>query len=127
MFSSVFAHSEWQGYSKTTTDATATTIKSISVPASKTVLVQAEVTGQNSDISKWGTFKMAGSFYRTASGNVTIGVASPHNVVVEKADGTTIDVTLVANTTNNTVDVKVTGEASETFRWKVYIRYKFAN
>ena len=116
LFANIFPHAEYVEHSQTTTDATATTVDSISVAEGQTVLMLVKAIARNSDGSKQGTFYIAGTFYRNTSGNV-IQEGSTYSLYSDITLGSTIDVTLVANTTTQAIDVKVTGETSETFSW----------
>lgn len=99
----------------TTTDATQTTIESVAVAEDQAVVIRAEVVGAIDTyasaigISVWGVFR------RASAGNVTL-VGSLQGTAQED-DADTPAITLTANTTNQTVDVNVTGIASETWTW----------
>lgn len=125
MWSDVFPHDAWQKYTKTTSDATKTTWKSISVPTNKTVFVQIEITGQKSDVSAYGAWKLSATFYR-ASGNVAQD-GTTHENYVELSSGLTATCDIEADTATQTVICTITGVASETWRWKCKVRHAFAN
>jgi hypothetical protein len=57
---------------------------------------------------------------RATGGNVTVGTTNSQ--LVEDSAGSPL-LTLTANTTAQTVEVKVTGVASETWHWEVEIQY----
>lgn len=59
-------------------------------------------------------------FRRAASGNVT-AVGSASIVTANDSSGTPT-ITLVANTTDQTVDITVTGEASKDFAWGIDVQ-----
>jgi len=120
MFGKIFDHNRYSQYQRTTSDATATTVNQLSMPEEQTMMVTAEATTRNADGSKNGVFKVTAGFYRNASGNVTI-LGDMFYIHSEVTDGSTIDLTLVANTSAETVDIKVTGETSETFSWDIKV------
>ncbi len=120
LFGKIFPTEEYDEYSQTTADATATTVASVSVAEGQTVLILLKAVAKNADLSKNGTFYMASSFYRASAGNVT-ALGTTGNIVVETTAGSTIDVTIVANTSTQAIDIKVAGETSETFNWDVYV------
>lgn len=120
MFGKIFDHNRFSEYTRQTTDATATAVNQLSMPEEQTMYVVAEATARNSDGSKNGVFTVAAGFYRNASGNVTI-LGSMVYIHAEITGGSTIDLTLVANTSNQSCDVKVTGEAGETFNWDIKV------
>lgn len=123
-FSNIFPHSKWRKYTKTTTDATATTVTSISIAEEETTRILVEATARNSDGSINGAFYTRGTFYRNTSGNVT---ALSNQVNAPGTDATaasTIEVTLVANTTTQAVDIKVTGQTSKTIKWAVNVAHE---
>jgi len=123
-FNSIFPHAKWRKYTKTTTDNTATTVTSINVAVEQTYRVLVEATARNSDGSINASFYTRGSFYRNTGGNVT---ALSNQVNAPGTDATaasTIEVTLVANTSTQAIDVKVTGQTSQTIKWTVNVAYE---
>ncbi|TXH14434.1 MAG: hypothetical protein E6R03_09225 [Hyphomicrobiaceae bacterium] len=105
----------------TTTDATVTVIASIPVAQLEGCTVEALVTGFKSDFTA-GIFRhLACGFRRASAGNVTaIGAASGADV--EDSAGTPA-VTIAANTTAQTVELRVTGIVAETYKWEAHISY----
>ncbi|NBW12385.1 MAG: hypothetical protein EBR82_30570, partial [Caulobacteraceae bacterium] len=112
----------WSEVSGTTTNATATTLASISVPAGDAVVVKAIVVGKKDDESAGAARELLIAARRATAGNVTqIGVA--HGTLVEDSAGTpAIDADV--DTGTQTVRIRVTGIASETWRW--IARYEVA-
>jgi len=105
-----------------TTDNTATTVYSIPIAEEQTMSVDVWGTVRSDDGAKNGTFKTTGLFYRNASGNVTS--EDQHDIYTDYTSGATADVTLEANTTTQAIDVKVTGETSVNYSWKINISYE---
>lgn len=101
----------------TTSDATATTAASVSMAEDTAYLVTAHIVGAQDDYSDalgvfiWGVFK------RASGGNVTL-VGSLQGTVQEDSSASPT-ATLTANTTNQTVDIDVTGVAAEDWSWRV--------
>ena len=120
MFGKIFDHNEFMEYNRTTTDATATAVNQLSIPEEQTIQVVAKATCRNSDGSLNGMFIVSGAFFRNDSGNVT-ALGSQTYIDSQVTGGSTIDLTLVANTSAQTVDIKVTGETSETFSWNIKV------
>lgn len=104
-----------------TTDATVTVIVSIPVAELEGVMVEAVVLGVRSDCVA-GIFRHLGcGFRRAAAGNVTaIGAATGADV--EDSAGTPA-VTIVANTTDQTVEVRVAGIVAESWKFEARLRF----
>lgn len=119
---SIFNLKDWNKRQITVTNNTATEVYSIPLAAEQTVNVVVMATARNSDGSKNGTFFISGSFYRNTGGNVT-QVGSTLSINTEVTAGSTIDLTLVADTTNQRISVRVTGETSQTFKFEIQTKY----
>lgn len=104
----------------TTTDATATVVLATAVPTSGCVGVQvfasAKRVGANAD-------GLVAAIYNAATNNAgTVAlVGSTGGSNVENSAGAPA-VTIVANNTNDTIDVTVTGISAETWAWVLFIR-----
>ena len=122
IFTDVFPVADFEKKSATTTDATATEVLGISLAEEQTALVYTMATARNADGSKVGTFIINSCFYRNASGNVTIQCATL-SINTEVTLGSTIALTHVADTKNQKVSVRVTGEAAETFIWETHTKH----
>ncbi len=102
-----------------TSDATATLVEDVEVKELQAVLVVAKAVGRvpgGSGVHYAGG--IAGLFKRETGGDVTI-VGSTQTLFTAITDGNLTGLTMVANTANETVDVKVTGSASTTCNWHV--------
>lgn len=105
----------------TTTDATVTVIASIPVAQLEGCAVEALVTGYRADFAA-GIFRhLACGFRRATAGNVTaLGAATGADV--EDSAGTPA-VTIAANTTAQTIELRVAGIAAETYKWEAHVSY----
>lgn len=99
-----------------TTDATVTVIASIPLAELEAVMVRALVVGIKGDATAANGIHMTGVFRRAAAGNVT-QVGATAGTIVED-DGGTPAIAFNANTTAQTVEVRVTGIAATTYRWE---------
>lgn len=102
----------------TTTDATATVIYSIPVAVGEAVQVSGFLLGRKSDATAAIGCNFSGEARRQSAGNVTV-VGTPLATIRESTANT--DVTWVANTTDQTLELKVTGIAAETWVWEAHI------
>ena len=106
----------------TTTDATETDIATIPVAEGETVGVDALITARSSDGSEHGKWQLSGLFYRNSGSNVTVeGVIQ--NVAAHLSATSVAATDLVADTSNQTIDVRVTGEAGKTLNWTAKVNY----
>ena len=102
-----------------TTDDTLVTALQLSLAEGQTVRVRANVIARRSDGVKNQTFETSACFFRNSGGNVTIkGV--PQDIA---AHGSDYEIQLVANTSDQTVDLKVQGINPETIDWKCRLTY----
>lgn len=104
--------------SVTTTNATATDIATVAVAELQAVTITAEVLGTKSDFTLACGGTITGAFRRASGGNVTVA-GTPLAVVSADAGFPAVPFDLVADTGNQTVDIRVTGIASTTINWKV--------
>lgn len=104
-----------------TTDATVTEIAAIDLAVGESIVVEGIILGFRSDFTEavGGTFSAV--FRRPTAGNVTL-VGTVNTSVKEDSSGSPT-FTLAADTGNQTVDIRVTGEAAKTFNWVVTYRY----
>lgn len=105
----------------TTTDATATVIYSTpAVATGEAVVVKALVVGKKSDGTAAAGIEKIATFRRQAAGNVTLVGAVQGTT---QTDGVTPAITIAANTTAQTAEVKVTGIAEETWLWEAHVTF----
>lgn len=90
------------------------TIMSFAVPEGKTVEVYVSIVGANDAHSSRAKWSAEGLFYRNVAGNVT----ADGTVTKPKHGGLAADVDIVANTTDQTVDIKVQGIAATVIFWE---------
>ena len=102
-----------------TTDATQTTIDSLTLLDENTYHVEAFVVGVKSDGSARASYHIACTVYRTGAGNTTLqgAVTAIHSV---ESDATW-DATFTVN--GNDLRVSVTGKAATTIEWGSTMRY----
>ena len=106
-----------------TTDATVTTIHTVTIPASTTVAIEATVvarrTGGASGTADDGAFYIKSATFKNLSGTATQIGSATELVVKESQAGW--DVTF--NATSNTVQIQVTGAAGNDVTWHLTLRY----
>lgn len=96
----------------TTTDATLTTIATLSVDLNTVVLLSVFITGRRTDTSGFAAFYMRALVRRLAGGAILEGkVHTPFNRVSEKAYKATIEVS------GNDALIRVQGKAGHTIGW----------
>lgn len=100
--------------SVTTTDATQTDILTFRVYDGESAAVSVEVIAQDDDASSYNWNGLKAGFYHTG-GTLTQIDDLYHFPTYESNSSYNVDV--VADTSNNTIDVRVTGVASETVYW----------
>ena len=112
-----------------TTDATTTTLRSDSASASATnqcVLANGgslyaftiTVVGRETSTGHYASIKFEGVIDKQdSSSNVTIRTTPTKTVLATNGDGSNWDAAVDADTTNQALRVKVTGEASTTIKW----------
>lgn len=105
-----------------TTTATPLVIASIPVPVLSMINISLRVCGLRSDATEAIRANINSGFRRQAAGNVTEIGADTAIASAEDSAGTPA-VALVANTSAQTVEVQVTGEASKTIHWEVILEY----
>lgn len=105
-----------------TADNTATVIYSIPMALSSAVSGRALVVGKKSDsTASIGAHVTNFSGRRGSSGNVAEPAAE--TVVTGEDSSGTPAVTVVANTTDQTIEIKVTGISAETYYWEAFVEY----
>lgn len=109
-----------EGFGRTavTTDATVTAIHSIPVAEGEAITVRAVVTGRIANLSAAAGAVISATFRRAAAGNVTL-VGAVQGATQEDSAGTPA-ITLAANTGAQTVELRVTGIAAETWTWEAH-------
>lgn len=109
-----------------TTDATVTDLATVAVAAKETYLIEARIVAAKSDDTDRAEYVLSGLFYRQNGGNVTQQGATTSLSTIES--DATWDADLVADSVNQTIDVRVTGKAGTTIKWKAVLKYqKIAN
>lgn len=120
-----FTGSEWvvkqAGYQ--TGDATTTVIASIPLAEGEMLTVHAMTNGFRNDYTEGFGAARYGTYRRGTGGNVTIvgSTSVPHNDRKDFAESVTFGFS--ANTTTQTVDIRVTGAASKTINWVCSYQY----
>ena len=105
-----------------TTDASVTDIAAILVSEGDVFFIEVWVIGKKSDESQRAYYHLEGLFYRNTSGNVTQqGSTTSLSTIESDANWNT---TLNADTTAQTIDVRITGVAATTIFWKAIIKYQ---
>lgn len=104
---------------QTTTDNTATTVFSRACAAASTVGALVFAIATIPDTSDDGLVAMVYNAVKNANGTTAV-VGSTGGSNVESAAGSPV-VTIVANDTTDAMDIKVTGENSKTYNWKLLI------
>ncbi len=104
-----------------TTDATVTDISTIPVAEGDEVSVEVTILGQQSDNSNRALYHLFGLFYRNSGGNVT--QQGDTYALPDIESDTDWEGDLVADTGNQTIDIRVTGKAATTINWRAEIKY----
>ena len=104
-----------------TTGATVTDLATIAVAQGDVFAVEVDVIGRKSDGTDRAMYKLTGLFYRNSGGNVTQQGSTVSLTTIES--NASWDCTLNADTSNQTIDVRVTGVAATTINWKAVVRY----
>lgn len=109
-----------------TTDATATTVGSISMPTNSGAMVLVEFSGLKSSKDTVVGGRTIANFYR-ASGDISRTSDNTNQGLNESItgnfSGTQPRVDIVANTGTQTIDVKVVGKAATTIDWIIKYHY----
>jgi hypothetical protein len=102
-----------------TTDATQTTVDSVTLLDENTYHVEAWVVGVQSDGSNRASYHIAATVYRTGAGNATLqgAVTAVHS---QESNGAW-DATFTVN--GNDIRVSVTGVAATTIEWGATVKY----
>lgn len=111
-----------KSYFGSTTDATPLVIYSHPVEVLSGVNISVSVVGLKSDATEMIRAIVNSGFRRQAAGNVT-EVGADTAIASDEDSAGTPTVTLIANTSSQTVDVTLTGEAAKTIRWEVVVEY----
>jgi len=105
----------------TTTNATATDAITVSLGEGQAMHIEASAIARGSGGDN-GSYHVGALFYRAAAGNVTR--EGPSTLKDSHFTATANwDFDILADTTNQTVDVRVTGEAGITVKWTVIANY----
>lgn len=104
-----------------TPDATATVIAYIPVAVGEAAGIKAFIVGMKSDASASLVRDLTWAVHRQSAGNVTSGGAA-QGVDLEDSPGAPA-VTVNANTTAQTAEIKVAGIAAETWHWECHLIY----
>ncbi len=101
-----------------TTDNTATIIVAIPVAELEAIGAVVQITGKQDDGTDANFTVCEFSASRATSGNVTIRGSSAIRVIESNAS---TNVTVTANTTDQTVEVKVVGISAENWTWEAHV------
>lgn len=107
---------QFAGTRITTTDATTTQIAALAVAEGEAIVVQAMMSGVQSDYSDQIVVHIECGARRAAAGNVTL-TGTPTVRILESSAST--NATVTADTTNQTIDFNVVGIAAETWTWEL--------
>lgn len=99
-----------------TTDATVTTLISIPLAEGEVLYIDTHVAAIRSTAAEAGGWHSVAIFRRAAGGNVTQVSTTAALLAKEDSSGTP-SVAFNANTTSQTAELRVTGEAAKTFYW----------
>ena len=110
-----------KGFTALTANATATAVYEHALAEGKAIYIIADAVAIEDDASEATRCQTTHLMRRAASGDVT-AVGTATSVTADDSSGTPT-LTIVANTGAQTVDVKVTGEASKDLIWMVHVRY----
>ena len=102
-----------------TVNATPVDLTTIDVAEGEAFYVYAKIVARKSDGSERALYDLKGLFYRNTAGNVA---QQGSTQVVEIESAVAWDADLVADTGNQTVDIKITGEAANV-DWKCEVLY----
>lgn len=102
-----------------TTDATQTTIGSISVTNGTSLYFTVKGHGRENVTGDTKGSKIEGIISNTSGTTVLVG--SLHIIDIDTAGATTWDITAEANDGTDALDIKVTGEAAHTIDWKLRV------
>jgi len=103
----------------TTLDATPVDLEAITVAEEEVVDAEVIVVARKSDGTQRAIYHLEGVFYRNTAGNVT-QQGNTASLFIRRSTSA-YDVNLEADTTNQTVDVRVTGVAATTIKWEARI------
>lgn len=104
-----------------TADATATVVKAIPVALSSVVHGVVRIVGKKTGAAD--SIISESIFGFVNNGGTTAAIAAATNRALENSAGTPA-LTVVANNTNDTLDVTVAGIAAESWTWAGYIEYQ---
>ncbi len=105
-----------------TTSATPAIPLAIPVPPNSCIMIEAKAVGLRDTGAEGFRSTVTHAFRRDGTGNVT-AISTATTVTVEDSSGAPT-LTIAANTTDQTVDVTITSEASKNFLWDVYAEYR---
>lgn len=107
------------GGTVSTTDATVTDLAAVALAEGEAAIVRATVIGRKSDGSAFGAWVVVANFHRNAAGNVALEAAT--SVQYEDNQAAWGGVEWLADTGNQTMDLRVTGLAGTTINWSSQI------
>lgn len=102
-----------------TTDATVTDLVAVALAEGEAAIVTAKVIGRKSDGTAFGAWVVTANFHRNAAGNVTLEAAT--SVPYEDNQAAWGGVEWLADTTAQTMDLRVTGLAGTTINWAAQV------
>lgn len=104
----------------TTTDATVTPIWEVPIAELEAIAVTVRLLGKKSDATAAFGSQGLCEARRAAAGNVTV-VGTAVTTAREDSAGTPA-ITFAADTTNQTLEIRCTGIAAETWQWEAFIQ-----
>ena len=112
-----YSSSEWYNEQSAiqTTDATTTDIATINLSTGEMVWIKAYVGGAKSDHSEAIGVEIFACARRQSAGNVVLLGANVSNIIEDSTGSPTV--AIVADTGNQTIDIRVTGIAATTYNW----------
>jgi hypothetical protein len=103
-----------------TSDATVTVIwRSRPIAVGEAIAVRGFVIGKIDAATSAAYIHVSAAFRRQSAGNVT-AVGSPQGTIAEDSAGTPA-IVFAANTTDQTVELRVTGIAAESWKWEAKV------
>lgn len=106
----------------TTTNATITSLKTLTLTDEKVYHIRISVLARERDGSDQNLYHLEGLFYRTGAGNATQQGATTSITTIESE----VNCACVFDVNGNDVRVRVTGVAAETWDWSCVLEFKLA-
>lgn len=106
-----------------TTDATQTTLESITLLAGNTYHIEAWITGSRSDVADthWASYSIACTGKRHSTGGSIVSTTTSSHTAETSSNNPNLDATFTAS--SNNINISVTGLASEIWEWTATMKY----